>query len=153
MRALVHFFFFHERKIDFFFAYEELLLCFRLFSSLELLSFFPSFTCFQMFVLFTSSVILIGFDGMINDNFAFEISKSPGYGGGWSCCWKLQIFTVVNRLKKYLTFFLNYKWTIKRYFSRIKLFFSMFINNALFFFFPYRHRKKLLRFRIRNCNT
>lgn len=45
----------------------------------------PSFTCFQMVVLFTSSVMLIGFDGMINDIFAFEISNSPGYGGGWSC--------------------------------------------------------------------
>lgn len=68
-------------------THEELLLCFRLFESFELLSFFPSFTCFQMVVLFTSSVILIGFDGMINDSFAFAISSSPGYGGGWSCCY------------------------------------------------------------------
>lgn len=59
----------------------EFLLCFRLLESFEL-SFFPSFTCFQMVVLFTSSVILIGFDGMINESFAFEISRSPGYGGG-----------------------------------------------------------------------
>lgn len=45
-----------------------------------------SFTCFQIVVLFTSSVILIDFDGMINESFAFEISRSPGYGGGWSWC-------------------------------------------------------------------
>lgn len=75
-----------EKNLFQFYAYEEVLLCFRLLVPLVLLSFFPSFTCFQIVVLFTSSVILIGFDGMINDNFAFAISKSPGYGGGWSCC-------------------------------------------------------------------
>ena len=57
--------------------------CFCLFDSFAA----PSFICFQMVVLFTSSVILIGFDGMINESFAFEISNSPGYGGGWSCCY------------------------------------------------------------------
>lgn len=67
-----------------------LLLGFRLVKSLALLSFFPSLTCFQMVVLLTSSVMLIGFDGIINDNFALDIPKSPGYGGGWSCCYKIQ---------------------------------------------------------------
>lgn len=73
-----------KEKYYLYFAYKEFLLCFRLFNPWVLESIFPSFTCFQMVVLFTSSVILIGLDGMINDNFALFISKSPGYGGGWS---------------------------------------------------------------------
>lgn len=64
-------------------TYDKIFFCFCLFDSFAA----PSFTCFQMVVLFTSSVILMGFDGMINDIFAFEISISPGYGGGWSWCY------------------------------------------------------------------
>lgn len=44
----------------------------------------PSFTCFQIVVLFTSSVILIGFVGIIN-NLALasgSLSVFPGYAGG-----------------------------------------------------------------------
>lgn len=55
-----------------------------------------------MVVLFTSSVILIGFDGMINDIFAFEISISPGYGGGWSCCYRYRSTKNVKELSVFI---------------------------------------------------
>lgn len=76
-----------KKKSDITYDEKFLLCCLCLFDSFVALS----FNFFQMVVLLTSSVIFIGFDGMIKDigeleSFAFGISNSPGYGGGWSCC-------------------------------------------------------------------